>query len=58
LEFKNRIHELQIQIQYLKDEMEVMYLLASKTSQTLDVHMDNCLRELEELLLDNVLFKV
>jgi hypothetical protein len=56
MEMENRTHELRVQIQELKNELETLRQLPNKLSQT--TYIDNWLREFEELLLDNTLFKV
>jgi len=56
MELENYTHELRAQIQELKGKMEPMQTSLNKTSQTL--HMNNQLKEFEELLLYNVLFKI
>lgn len=56
MELENRIHELRVQIRELNSKMEPMQTSPNKIFQTL--HMDNQLKEFEELLLYNVLFKV
>jgi hypothetical protein len=53
---ENRTHELEVQIQELKGELETFHKTPSKVFQT--TYMGNQLKELEELLLDNALFKV
>lgn len=45
-----------VQIQKMKNELETLHQLLSKTSET--IYMDNRLKELEELLLDNALLKL
>jgi hypothetical protein len=53
---ENCTHELWVQIQELKGELETFYKVSGKVYQT--TYMDNWLKEFEELLLDNALFKV
>jgi len=53
---ENYTYELRIYIQELKGELETLHQTLGKVSQT--TYMDNQLREFEELLLDNALFKV
>jgi hypothetical protein len=56
IDTKNHTHELQVQIQKLKGELETLRKAPSKAYQP--IYMHNELKEFEELLLDNVLFKV
>jgi len=56
IEMENHTHELQVQIQELKGELETLRKSPSKISHPID--MDNQLKEFEELLLDNALLKV
>jgi hypothetical protein len=53
---ENHTYELQIQLHELKGESETFCKVPSKVFQT--TYMDNQLKEFEELLLDNALFKV
>jgi hypothetical protein len=53
---ENRTHELWVQIQELKGELEIFCKVSGKVFQT--TYMDNRLKEFEELLLDNALLKV
>jgi hypothetical protein len=53
---ENCTHELWVQIQELKGELETFRQTLGKISQT--TYMDNQLKGFEELLLDNALFKV
>jgi hypothetical protein len=52
----NHTHELHVQIQELKGELETFRQTSGKFSQT--TFLDNWFREFEELLLDNALLKV
>jgi len=48
---ENCTHELEVQIQELKGELETFHKTPSKVFQT--TYMGNQLKEFEELLLDN-----
>ncbi len=56
IDMENCTHELWVQIQELKGELETFRQTLGKISQT--TYMDNQLKGFEELLLDNALFKV
>ncbi len=49
-------HELQVQIQELKGELVTLRKASNKVSQT--TYMDNRLKVIKELFLDNALLKV
>jgi hypothetical protein len=53
---ENNMHELRVHIQELEGKLETLHQTLGKVSQT--THTDNWLKEFEELLLDNDLFKV
>jgi CHAD domain-containing protein len=53
---ENHTHELQVQIQKLKGELETFCQVLGKISQT--TYMVNQLKEFKELLLDNALLKL
>jgi hypothetical protein len=53
---ENRTHELWVQIQALKGELETLCQTLNKIYQI--TYMDNRLKEFEELLLENALLKV
>jgi hypothetical protein len=53
---ENYTHELHVQIQKLKGELETFHKSTSKASQP--TYMDNKLKEFDELLMDNALSKV
>ncbi len=53
---ENHTYELWVQIQELKGKLETFHKVLGKVFQT--TYMDNWLKEFEELLLDNALFKV
>jgi hypothetical protein len=55
IKMENRTHELCVQIQELKDELETFRKFGKASQPT---YMDNQLKEFEELLLDNALLKV
>ncbi len=56
INMENNMHELQVHIQELEGKLETLHQTLGKVSQT--THIDNWLKEFEELLLDNDLFKV
>ncbi len=56
IEMENYTHELHVQIQKLKGELETFHKSTSKASQP--TYMDNKLKEFDELLMDNALSKV
>ncbi len=56
IDMDNCTHELEVQIQELKGELETFHKTPSKFFQT--TYIGNQLKEFEELLLDNALFKV
>jgi hypothetical protein len=53
---ENCTYELWVQIQELKGKLETFHKVLGNFFQT--AYMDNRLKEFEELLLDNALFKV
>jgi hypothetical protein len=53
---ENHTHELWVQIQKLKGYLETLRKAPSEVSQT--TYIGNQLKEFQELLLDNALFKV
>jgi hypothetical protein len=55
IKMENHTHELWVQIQELKDELETFRKFGKASQPT---YMDNQLKEFEELLLDNALLKV
>ncbi len=56
IDMENHTHELQVQIQKLKGELETFCQVLGKISQT--TYMVNQLKEFKELLLDNALLKL
>ncbi len=56
IEMENCTHELRVQIQKLKGELETLCNSLGEAFQP--TYMDNWLKEFEKLLLDNTLFKV
>lgn len=54
-EMENHTHEFQVHIQKLKGQLETLHKSPNKTSQP--TYMDNQLKEFEELIMDNTLFK-
>ncbi len=56
IEMENHTHELRVQIQKLKGELETLCKSHGKNFQA--TYMDYQLKEFEKLLLDNALFKV
>jgi hypothetical protein len=56
IDMENCTHELWIQIQELKGELETLCKASSKVFQT--SYMDNWLKGIEELVLNNALLKV
>ncbi len=56
INMENNMHELRVHIQELEGKLETLHQTLGKVFQT--THTDNWLKEFEELLLDNDLFKV
>ncbi len=56
IEMENHTHELWVQIQELKGELETLCKSPGKAFQL--TYMDNQLKEFENLFIDNALFKV
>lgn len=56
INIENCTHELKVHVQELNGELKTFHQTFGKHSST--TYVDNQLRELEELFLDNVLLKV